>query len=30
MPVYDIEGTNANKQAEQFKLLTKEFIRKCV
>ncbi len=30
VPVYDIEGDNANKQSEQFKSLTKEFIRKCI
>jgi chromosome partitioning protein len=28
-PVYDIVGTNAEKQANQFKNLTKEFLRRC-
>ena len=30
VPVYDVEGENAEKQSEQFKALTREFIRKCV
>ncbi|MDU4318675.1 MULTISPECIES: ParA family protein [Clostridium] len=30
VPVYDVDGENAVKQSQQFKLLTKEFIRKCV
>lgn len=30
IPVYDVDGDNAAKQSEQFKLLTKEFIRKCI
>lgn len=29
VPVYDVDGENANKQSEQFKALTREFIRKC-
>lgn len=28
-PVYDISGTNAEKQATQFQTLTDEFIRRC-
>jgi chromosome partitioning protein len=30
VPVYDVEGENADKQSKQFKSLTREFIRKCV
>ncbi len=29
VPVYDITGANANKQAAQFRALTKEFIKQC-
>jgi chromosome partitioning protein len=29
VPVYDITGANANKQAAQFQALTKEFIKQC-
>lgn len=28
-PVYDVSGINANKQADQFRQLTKEFLRRC-
>lgn len=28
-PVYDIYGANAGKQSEQYKALTKEFIKRC-
>ena len=29
VPVYDISGANANKQAQQFRELTDEFVREC-
>ena len=28
-PIYDIGGNNAQRQAKQFRLLTKEFVQKC-
>lgn len=28
-PIYDVDGNNAQRQAEQFRLLTKEFMLKC-
>jgi chromosome partitioning protein len=29
VPVYDVSGVNANKQAQQFRALTQEFIQEC-
>ena len=28
-PVYDVGGNNANQQAQQFREMTHEFLRKC-
>ena len=28
-PVYDVNGNNANRQADQFRALTREFLEKC-